>query len=116
MKVNDYLNQALKEHGLKNGAIQFDPPTAGKVLERYRELMKMDQDNLRDKLVSRFTDLNLGDMPEVQTMQLDKLELMVETLERAQSAGELDLETTQGIAELKRIVDQYTDQEGGANE
>jgi len=107
VKVNDYFNQALKEHGLTNGSISFDPPTAGRVFKRYKELMKMDNNKLRDHLISKFADLYLGDMPEVETMPLDELEAMIDQLQQAQEADRLNLETDQGIAELKRIVDQY---------
>jgi hypothetical protein len=31
--------QALQDNGLENGVINFDPPTAGKAIKRYRELM-----------------------------------------------------------------------------
>jgi len=72
----------------------------------------MDAKNIRNHLISKFTDLHLGDMPEVQTMRLDFLEGMVDQLTQAQQAGKLNLETDQGIAELKRIVDPYI-QEGG---
>lgn len=115
-RVIDYFNQALHENGMQNGAIPFDPPAVRLAISRYRELLAMDKNNVRDQLISTFTDLNVGDMPEIQTMPLDELEAMTDHLQRAQAAGELDLETTQGIAELKRIVDQYTDQEGGGNE
>ena len=112
MGVSEYFNQALHENGLENGLMSFDPPTAGKVFRRYRELMKMDPNNVRSHLISKFLDLGVGDMPEVQTMDLDKLEYMIDQLQRSQDAGKLDLETDQGIAELKRIVDPYIDQEG----
>jgi hypothetical protein len=107
MKVNNYLNQALKEHGLKNGSIQFDPPTAGAVFERYKELMKQDKYDLRTRLISRFTALYVGELPEIDIMPLDELEHMIDTLERAQAAGELNLETDQGVNNLQAIVDPY---------
>ncbi len=112
MGVNDYLNQALKENGLQNGAINFDPPTAGRVFDRYKELMAMDEKQIRNHLINRFGNLNVGDMDELWTMPLDELESMVETLEQAQAKGRLDLETSEGMAELQRIVDGYLSQEG----
>ena len=35
-----YFNQALSEHGMTGGVMPFDPPTAGKVIKRYGELMQ----------------------------------------------------------------------------
>ena len=61
----------------------------------------------RSQLISKFIDLNVGDMPEVQTMDLDDLETMIDQLQDAQDAGRLDLETDQGIEELQRIVDPF---------
>lgn len=102
-----YYDQALIENGMTNGVMSFDPPTAGKVIQRYKELMKMDADKIRNRLISKFIDLGVGDMPEVQTMQLDNLEAMIDQLQQAQDGGELDLETDQGINNLQRIVDPY---------
>jgi hypothetical protein len=111
--VMNYFDQALKENGFTNGMIPFDPPTVGRVMKRFKELMAMDENKVRDNLVSKFTRLNLGDMPEVQTMPLDLLEAMTDHLQRAQAEGKLDLETGQGIEELQRIVDGYLAQAGG---
>ena len=107
--VNDYFYQALKENGLEGGVMSFDPPTAGKVFRRYKELMEMDPNKVRNTLITRFMDLGVGDMPELATMPLDQLEKLVSQLQQSQEAGRLDLETDQGIAELKRIVDPYID-------
>lgn len=67
----------------------------------------MDELQIRHHLINRFINLYLGDLPEIYTMPLDHLESMVETLERAQAAGELDLETTQGVKNLQAIIDPY---------
>ena len=40
MKASDYFKQACKENGMEGGAMNFDPPTAGKVIKRYQELMR----------------------------------------------------------------------------
>jgi hypothetical protein len=113
MKVNDYFLKACKENGLEGGFMNFDPPTAGKVMQRYKELLTMDPDKLRNQLISKFVNLHVGDMPEVRTMPLDYLEAMIDQLAQAQEAGKLNLETDQGIKELERIVTPFIDQEGG---
>ncbi len=61
----------------------------------------------RNELINRFMDLNVGDMDELQTMPIDNLEAMIDELHKAQQAGLLNLETNQGVDELKRIVDGY---------
>jgi hypothetical protein len=38
--ANKYFKQALIDNGLEGGAMNFDPPTAGKVTRRYQELMR----------------------------------------------------------------------------
>ena len=63
--------------------------------------------NERSRLISKFMDLGVGDMPELETMPLDQLDDLVSQLTTAQDWGWLDLETEIGIAELKRIVDQF---------
>lgn len=108
MNTNDYFMQACEENGMEYGFMPFDPPTAGKVLARYQELMEMDEKNVRNHLVNRFMDLYVGDMPEVWTMPLNYLEGMVDELEEAQADGMLNLATDDGIATLKEIVDRYT--------
>lgn len=67
----------------------------------------MDKDKIRSRLVGKFMDLNLGDLPEIQIMQLDNLEMLVDQLEEAQQAGALNLETNAGVEYLQSIVDPY---------
>jgi len=62
----------------------------------------------RSELISKFMSLHVGDIPELETMPLDDLAAMIDQLQDAQDGGRLNLETDQGIAELKRIVDGYT--------
>jgi len=73
----------------------------------------MDPNKIRSHLINEFLGLGVGDMPELQKLPLDQLEAMIDQLQQSQDAGKLDLETDQGIAELKRIVDPFIDQEGG---
>lgn len=66
--------------------------------------------NRRNWLKQRFADLYVGDLgEELDTMPLDALEGMVDDLERAQLAGQLNLETAKGIAKLQEIVERYTE-------
>lgn len=61
----------------------------------------------RNELINRFMSLNVGDMDELQTMPLDNMASMIDQLQDAQDGGRLNLETSQGIDELKRIVDPF---------
>jgi len=109
MKTKDYFEQALKEAGMENGVIGFNPPAAGKVIRRYQELLAEDRYQLRNNLINRFIDLNLGDLPEIETMPLDQLEELIDDLEQALASGKLDLETKKGIDALAAIVTPYLD-------
>jgi hypothetical protein len=62
----------------------------------------------RNILISRFMSLYVGDMEELDTMSLDALESMIDELEQAQAAGDLNLETDAGVAKLQEIVERYT--------
>jgi hypothetical protein len=61
----------------------------------------------RRLLINKFIDLNIGDLEDVYTMPLDILETMIDDLKQAQDNGNLDLETSQGIENLQRIVNTY---------
>lgn len=66
----------------------------------------------RNQIIDRFMALNVGDLPELETMPLRHLESMTENLEAAQANDFLNLETENGIRLLKQIVDYWTEQAG----
>lgn len=70
--------------------------------------MKTELKTERSILIDRFMDLHVGDMDELETMPIEKLESMIEELEQAQAGGDLNLEKDSGIAKLQEIVERYT--------
>ena len=63
--------------------------------------------NRRSWLENRFQALNVGQFDEMARMDDDSLESMVNELEAAQDAGQLDLETDAGLLLLQTIVERY---------
>ena len=61
----------------------------------------------RNYLISKFSDLNLGDTEGLDAIPLDELEKMIDELGIAQRLGFLNLETDRGVDTLKSIVDRY---------
>lgn len=63
--------------------------------------------NVRDNLINKIDDLNLGYLEEASDMTTAELESLYHDLKAAQDNGKLNLETNQGIENLKIIVDKY---------
>lgn len=63
--------------------------------------------NRRSWLENRFQALNVGQFDEMARMDDDSLESMVNELEAAQDAGQLDLETEAGLLMLQTIVERH---------
>jgi hypothetical protein len=64
-------------------------------------------DEIRNTLLTALDNLNLGDIEESRTMTIAQLQSLVYDLTVAQHEGKLDIETDQGIENLKKIVDKY---------
>jgi len=62
---------------------------------------------MRNKLISQFMDLNVGQLDEIEELTDDQLQDLIWELQEMQENGELNLETDQGVENLKRIVDSY---------
>lgn len=67
------------------------------------------QEMTRRWLNQRFSDLNIGWNEDIDKLSDDDLWDLVDALEVAQTKGELDIETEQGLTNLQEIVDQYFD-------
>jgi hypothetical protein len=60
----------------------------------------------RQSLINRFMNLYVGDM-DLDSMDSYAIYMMTKELEEAQALGKLNLETNQGIENLKMIVSKY---------
>ena len=60
-----------------------------------------------EKLIDQFEALNLGYLEELRAMGEDDIQFLIEDLYELQEAGELDLETSEGVNKLKETVEKY---------
>jgi len=56
---------------------------------------------------NRFDALNLGFTDSIYKLSADELEALVRELAAAQEAGELNLETNEGVENLQRIMEKH---------
>ena len=56
---------------------------------------------------NRFDNLNLGFTDSIYKLSADELESLVRELAAAQEAGELNLETNEGVENLQRIMEKH---------
>jgi hypothetical protein len=68
---------------------------------------KTAEEKHEDFIRQRFADLNVGFVEEIDKLSIGALEEMVDTLEVYQSYGLLNIETDEGINNLKLIIDCY---------
>lgn len=61
----------------------------------------------RNNLINNFNGMNLGYLEKINDLSTKNLENMVGDLSEAQDAGTLNLETDEGIDNLKTIIDKY---------
>jgi hypothetical protein len=64
-------------------------------------------DEIRITLLTALDNLHLGDIELTNAMTIAELQSLLYDLVVAKHDGELDIETDQGIKNLKKIVDKY---------
>jgi hypothetical protein len=62
---------------------------------------------IRETLIRKINGLNLGELDELDDMTTAELESLYHELSTAQDNGRLNVETNEGIDNLKLIVDKY---------
>jgi hypothetical protein len=68
---------------------------------------KTAEEKHEDFIRQRFANLNVGFIEEIDKLSISALEEMVDILEIHQSYGLLNIETDEGINNLKLITDRY---------
>jgi hypothetical protein len=76
------------------------------VHSEYQKLNRGETMN-KNTIINKIEDLNLGYLEEADDMTIAELESLYYDLKAAQDKGDLNIETDQGIENLKNIVDKY---------